>query len=517
MSDRSSSAVSSILDRPRSRFGCARRLARSACCAIIALPLLAACTRSVEPISGPSAFLQPVSPTQLEGTVGRAVDPIPTVRLTDDAGAPVAGATLFVTQTADAVAWARSVVTDANGEANIAWTLWSMPGTQEMRVRVGRDEVVFTALAKPGPVTSILMKTGGGQIGAPGAPLPDAVSVLLRDALGNVVPGETVSFSVADGGAIGAATATSDSAGVARAGSWTLGPGEGLQQLRVRVGDAETVVNALASAIWDRVPGSWANPFELVLTRGDQIHRMRADGTGVLQVTASGVNGSPVWSPDGRRIAFLHSDDPTGHGADVWLMESDGSNKVRLTSSESYGGGPLCPTIAWSPDGTRLAVSTGGPYASELTVIDTAGVPYTSSVIQGRGSAWSPDGQRIAIVRPSGDDGYESIWTMNADGSDQRQLTPPGGWVCSVSWTPDGLGVAFTDNGTIHVVNLDGSGSRTIETTQKVQTIDWSPDGTWLAVSFGDDWPLSVGYVPFIGGSPSLLLANAWGAAWRPR
>ena len=61
---------------------------------------------------------------------------------------------------------------------------------------------------------------------------------------------------------------------------------------------------------------------------------------------------APVWSPDGRRIAFLSRRDG---GKEVYVMSADGSGQRRLTRDASV---PAAP--AWSPDGRKIAFE-GGP------------------------------------------------------------------------------------------------------------------------------------------------------------
>ncbi len=67
----------------------------------------------------------------------------------------------------------------------------------------------------------------------------------------------------------------------------------------------------------------------------------------------------PAWSPDGARLAFVRTTEPTpgsGANADVWVMEArPGSRELRLTDFPGEDGGPL----AWSPDGRWLAFSRG--------------------------------------------------------------------------------------------------------------------------------------------------------------
>jgi Tol biopolymer transport system component len=86
------------------------------------------------------------------------------------------------------------------------------------------------------------------------------------------------------------------------------------------------------------------------------IYVMDADGGNVRQLTkneAEGANeaddGSPSWSPDGERIAFLSTRDHEGDGFDseeLYVMDGDGSGQSRLTKNATGEGEP-----SWSPDG----------------------------------------------------------------------------------------------------------------------------------------------------------------------
>jgi TolB protein len=123
---------------------------------------------------------------------------------------------------------------------------------------------------------------------------------------------------------------------------------------------------------------------------GWDVYRMNSDGSGVTALTAKGGNCRPDWSPDGKRIAYV-SDVGDGKG-DVWTMDADGGNKVRVTpGDDSYDYNP-----DWSSDGRWIVYETTksskrGPWS--LAVIPAGGgtpVLLTPSGADDRYPDWAP-------------------------------------------------------------------------------------------------------------------------------
>ncbi|MFN2468165.1 MAG: hypothetical protein ABR521_08580 [Gaiellaceae bacterium] len=228
-----------------------------------------------------------------------------------------------------------------------------------------------------------------------------------------------------------------------------------------------------------------------------EIYTMNADGSGVARLTqAQGIDGTPVWSPDGRMLAFRtnrdHFDpDPTKTSYELYTMRADGSAQRRLTTNEA---GDFSPT--WSPDGKRIAFTSDRDGNQEIYVMNADG-SGAANLTRAPGidnePAWSPDGKEIAFASNRG--GPFRLWAMRPDGSAARVLSP-GPQDHHPAWSPNGKRLAFarTAGGQIDlfVVNANGSGERrlTSEPTIEFQPA-WSPDGRRILFSSdrGSDVP----------------------------
>lgn len=126
----------------------------------------------------------------------------------------------------------------------------------------------------------------------------------------------------------------------------------------------------------------------------------------------------------GSKIAFVSN---RNTWFQIYVMDTDGSNLTQLTFDESDKSWPM-----WSPDGTKiLYVADGGPgpfgtrYGLDIWVMDADGSNQTNLTLE-RGAdtdpVWSPDGSKIVFV--SGRfGGTRQLMVMNADGSDQQRIS----------------------------------------------------------------------------------------------
>ncbi|MFN2590377.1 MAG: TolB family protein [Actinomycetota bacterium] len=193
----------------------------------------------------------------------------------------------------------------------------------------------------------------------------------------------------------------------------------------------------------------------------------------------------PAWSPDGERIAFWrqHFDGTSG----IWRMNADGSNQVRLTADANIDSYP-----AWSPDGRWIAFVSERDGNPELYVMPPEGSPEirltrTPMVAEGNPN-WSPDGRKLAFDAcyaasfpcPGTAPNYE-IFTVNVNGTGLRRLTNEPGIDFNPAWSPDGTEIVFRSDrtGFTHIWKMDADGTdetqlTTVDFTGGVDP-DWQP------------------------------------------
>jgi TolB protein len=159
-------------------------------------------------------------------------------------------------------------------------------------------------------------------------------------------------------------------------------------------------------------------------TGDPEIYTCDTSGGNLKRLTAvKGPDVSPTWNPKtGVQIAFVSGRTKLPQ---IYVMDSDGSNVQRVTDT-GYAVSP-----SWSPNGQFLLFSwirhygPGAPGGDDIYIIDVASHQWVQLTHNGNDvPSWAPDGRHI--VFQSSRSGSEQIWTMLADGSQQRQLTTAG-------------------------------------------------------------------------------------------
>lgn len=202
---------------------------------------------------------------------------------------------------------------------------------------------------------------------------------------------------------------------------------------------------------------------------GGNIATVSANGRGRSRrlTSAIQVDGSPDWSPSGRRKVFerFYSD---GRPADLWIHYVRGNR--RLTE----GSDP-----AWSVKGDiAFNREIGSRPVEGIYVIRPDGSSLRQVNPRGISPDWSPRGRRIVVS--SGSD----IASMRADGSDFRRLTNGRAVDSQPAFSPNGKRIVFVRNGS-NVMTMSSSGRRlkrvaramspVRDTEIEVQSVDWQP------------------------------------------
>lgn len=220
-------------------------------------------------------WLNIVSGNNQSGTVGAQLTSPVVVSLTDKANQPVPNQTVVfkvtgnngtVTDGNAAPASAIAVTTDANGQAQILWTLGQRAGsginTLQASSALAVSPTNFTATGINAPATQIVVDSGNNQTGVLGQDLPFPLVAIVVDAGHNRVPNVPVTFTVTQGngnvGGMPATTINTDSNGRAIA-VLTLGLQDGVNNNIVEASFTGNTGAAAAFVATAKAPGNPAN------------------------------------------------------------------------------------------------------------------------------------------------------------------------------------------------------------------------------------------------------------------
>lgn len=191
----------------------------------------------------------------------------------------------------------------------------------------------------------------------------------------------------------------------------------------------------------------------------------------------SGTNTSPSWSPDGTKLAFSSS---RGGQSEIYIVDQSGGNLHRITNSK---GPDVSPT--WNrKTGSQIAFVSGRSGLPHVYTIgaDSTNVQELTDQGYAVSPAWSPNGQFLALAWTRhygpGAPGSEDIYIMDVVSKQWVQLTHDGGRNDFPSWSPDGRHIVFqsTRSGSSQVWTMlaDGSEQKQLTTSGGNSEPDWS-------------------------------------------
>ena len=220
--------------------------------------------------------------------------------------------------------------------------------------------------------------------------------------------------------------------------------------------------------------------------------------SGLVEQVTEGprADAEPVWSPTGSSLLFVGSENSVAGPAtaDIYKVRLDGSAAVALTSDAGVNHSP-----DWSPDGRRIVFAStrdggGGAAepAAEIYVMDAHG--GSERRLTHRRSAhdiaprWSPDGKHIAFLEYEGRSGsaHGRVRMIDASTERDRALTSMQEMMTwDPSWAPDGDAIVFVasrigddeERSDTEIVYLDLSNRNTRFVTDN-ERFEWGPD--WI-------------------------------------
>jgi TolB protein len=189
-----------------------------------------------------------------------------------------------------------------------------------------------------------------------------------------------------------------------------------------------------------------------------QIWKKKFDGDSLTQLTFKGKNFSPTWSPDGRWIAFdgWVPDENKFYG--IFKMDNKGNERVLFRYDDKEGDIRM---PFWADNFTIFFVRYSPKfYSTEIFSMDSNGKNEIRLTFNDSDD-WYPrfSNNKLTFSSRPRDKFLYLIWKMDSDGSNLEQLTNTQAKGCD--WSPDGNYIVYTDaraeNGRLWIMNADGS------------------------------------------------------------
>ena len=235
----------------------------------------------------------------------------------------------------------------------------------------------------------------------------------------------------------------------------------------------------------ERVPAGEEGPDTLAISRQGRllaytstlsdtniwrIEAQSAKGAGISPpvklISSTRTDGSPQYSPDGKKIVFSSSRTGT---LELWTCDADGASPVQLTSF----GGPHVGTPRWSPDGRLIAFDAITEGRRDIYVVGAdGGKPRrltTEASVDVRPS-WSRDGRFVYFG--SDRSGEWKVWKAPAEGGPAVQVTKGGGREAFES--PDGRFIYYAKD-----ENVPGLWRVPAEGGEEEKILDRVRQGAW--------------------------------------
>ena len=405
--------------------------------AVVSLvPALFACGGGdlVLPDDGQPTAIEVVEGNGQSAGVGAQLAAPLVVRVLDAEGRPVPSQSVaFVVLSGNGALAPDTVETDVNGRAASRWTLGTGAGAQSVEARVVGAPTLraaFTANAGAGNASAFEMVSGDAQSATAGSTLGDSLIVRALDAAGNPVAGVTVTWTIAGGGTVSAATTTTGAdgrTGVLR----TLGPTAGVQSTTAAASGVGSPLTFAATALVGSV-GRLTIATQPPATTQSGSRFSRAP-----QVQLRDANGNPV-AQGGLAVTAALAGGPAGSdlvGSSTAATNASGlATFTTLGVSGPAGGGYTLNFTAAGASGvtssafsvtagsaTRLAVST------QPSATGTSGSPFAQQpvvqLVDASGTAVAQAGVSVSVTIASGGGSLGGTTTRTTDAGGAARFT----------------------------------------------------------------------------------------------
>jgi TolB protein len=226
-------------------------------------------------------------------------------------------------------------------------------------------------------------------------------------------------------------------------------------------GTLRRVAHRAADMIYEKltgIPGVFGTKVTYVTAKGSGPDRMftlivsdvDGENENVIMESADPIM-SPAWSPDSRRLAYVSFE---GNRSSIYVQTLRSGNRIKVSSRAGINGSP-----AFSPDGRKLVMTLGGVNGNlDINVLDLATrkvTRLTTNVAIDTEGTWSPDGKTIYFT--SDRSGGPQVYKMSSSGGTPERVTFEGSYNARPRLSPNGerMALVHLDRGNYRIAVLD--------------------------------------------------------------